>query len=79
MIKKRHSEVNTSSTSHREFQRRKDKTGYKGPRNKNQKDQKIVHNYTTDRIVHLGILIDHFQISELIFKTRSTQDDFHVS
>jgi hypothetical protein len=35
MIKKRQSEVNTSSTSHREFQRRKDKTENKGPRNKN--------------------------------------------
>jgi hypothetical protein len=33
MIKKRQSEVNTSSTSHREFQRRKDKTENKGPRN----------------------------------------------
>jgi hypothetical protein len=42
MIKKRRSEVNTSSTSHSEFQRRKGKSGYKGPRNKNQKDQKIV-------------------------------------
>jgi hypothetical protein len=56
MIKKRQSEVNISSTSHREFQRRKDKTGYKGPRNKNQKDQKIVNNHTRHRIVHLGIL-----------------------
>jgi len=55
MIKKRQSEVNTSSTSHRKFQR-KGKTGYKGPRNKNQKDQKIVQNHTTHRIVHLGIL-----------------------
>jgi hypothetical protein len=36
MIKKRWSEVNTYSTSHREFQRRKGKTENKGPRNKNQ-------------------------------------------
>jgi hypothetical protein len=36
MIKKQRSKVNTSSTSHREFQRRKDKTENKGPRNKNQ-------------------------------------------
>ncbi len=35
-IKKRQSEVNNSSTSHREFQRRKYKTENKGPRNKNQ-------------------------------------------
>jgi hypothetical protein len=34
MIKKRQSEVNVSSASHREFQRRKDKTENKGPRNK---------------------------------------------
>jgi hypothetical protein len=33
MIKKRQSEVNTSSTSHREFQRRKDNRD-EGPRNK---------------------------------------------
>jgi hypothetical protein len=33
-IKKRQSEFNTSSTSHREFRRRKDKTENKGPRNK---------------------------------------------
>jgi hypothetical protein len=37
MIKKRQSKVNTSSTSHREFQRRKDKTENKGPRNIKQK------------------------------------------
>jgi hypothetical protein len=37
MAKKNQSKVNTSSTSHREFQRRKDKTENKGPRNKNQK------------------------------------------
>jgi hypothetical protein len=35
-IKKNQSEVNTSSISHREFQRRKDKAENKGPRNKNQ-------------------------------------------
>ncbi len=33
MIKKRRSEVNTS-TGHRQFQRRKEKTENKGPRNK---------------------------------------------
>jgi hypothetical protein len=32
-IKKRQSEVNTSSTSHREFQRKKEKTENKGPTN----------------------------------------------
>jgi hypothetical protein len=36
-IKKKQSKVNTSSTSHGEFQRMKDKTENKGPRNKNQK------------------------------------------
>jgi hypothetical protein len=41
MLKKEQSKVNTSSTSHREFQRRKDKTENKGPRNKNQKRTKI--------------------------------------
>jgi hypothetical protein len=35
MIKKRQSKVNTSSTSHREFKRRKDKTENKVPRKKN--------------------------------------------
>jgi hypothetical protein len=35
-IKKRQSEVNISSTSHRGFQRRKDKTEKKRPRNKKQ-------------------------------------------
>jgi hypothetical protein len=35
-IKKKQSKVNTSSTSHREFQRSKDKTEYIGPRNENQ-------------------------------------------
>jgi hypothetical protein len=35
-LRKNQSKVNTSSTSHREFHRRKDKTGNKGPRNKNQ-------------------------------------------
>jgi hypothetical protein len=39
-IKKNQSKVNTSSTSHREFQRRKDKTENKGPRNRNQKRTK---------------------------------------
>jgi hypothetical protein len=34
-MKKRQSKVNTSSTSHREFKRRKDKTENKVPRNKN--------------------------------------------
>jgi hypothetical protein len=34
VIKKMQSKVNTSSTSHREFQRRKDKTENQGPRNK---------------------------------------------
>jgi hypothetical protein len=34
IIKKMQSKVNTSSTSHREFQRRKDKTENQGPRNK---------------------------------------------
>jgi hypothetical protein len=33
MIKKRQSTVNISSTSHREFQIRKEKTENKGPRN----------------------------------------------
>jgi len=37
MIKKKKSKGNTSSKSHRGFQRRKDKTENKGPRNKNQK------------------------------------------
>jgi hypothetical protein len=32
--------VDTSSTSHREFQRRKDKTKDKGPRNQEKKTQK---------------------------------------
>jgi hypothetical protein len=36
-LKKRQSEVNTSSTSHREFQRRKNKTEKKRPRNKKTK------------------------------------------
>jgi protein subunit release factor B len=36
-IKKREIEVNTSSTSHREFQRRKDKTEKKRPRKKKKK------------------------------------------
>jgi hypothetical protein len=40
MIKKQPSKVNTSSTSHREFQRRKDKTENKGARNKKQKKNK---------------------------------------
>jgi hypothetical protein len=39
MIKKRQSEVNTS-TSHREFQRKKDKTGNKGPRKQKKKKKK---------------------------------------
>jgi amino acid permease len=39
-IKKNQGKVNTSSTSHREFQRRKDKTENKGPRNRNQKRTK---------------------------------------
>jgi len=42
MIKKQPSKVNTSSTSHREFQRRKDKTENKGARNKKQKKTKAV-------------------------------------
>jgi hypothetical protein len=37
MIKKDQSKINTSSTSHREFQRRKEKTENKGPRNQIQK------------------------------------------
>jgi hypothetical protein len=40
MIGENQSKVNTSSTSHRELQRRKDKTENKGPRNKNQKRSK---------------------------------------
>jgi hypothetical protein len=40
MVKENQSKVNTSPTSHREFQRRKDKTENKGPRNKNQKRSK---------------------------------------
>jgi hypothetical protein len=36
MIKRRQRKVNTSSTSHRESQRRKEKTENKGPRNKKQ-------------------------------------------
>jgi hypothetical protein len=40
MIGKNQSKGNTSSTSHRELQRRKDKTENKGPRNKNQKRSK---------------------------------------
>jgi hypothetical protein len=36
-IKKNQSKLNTSSTSHRRFQRRKDKTESEGPRNKNKK------------------------------------------
>jgi hypothetical protein len=40
MIKKNQSKVNTSSKSHREFQRRKVKTENKGPRNRNQKRTK---------------------------------------
>jgi hypothetical protein len=40
MIKKNQSKVNTSSTSHREFQRRKVKTENKGRRNRNQKRTK---------------------------------------
>jgi hypothetical protein len=39
MIKKRQSEVNTS-TSHREFQRKKDKTGNKGPGKQGKKKHK---------------------------------------
>jgi hypothetical protein len=39
-IKKKQSKVNTSSTSHREFQRRKDKTEFEGPRNENWKRTK---------------------------------------
>jgi hypothetical protein len=34
MIQNRQSKANTSSTSHREFQRREEKTGNKGPKNK---------------------------------------------
>jgi hypothetical protein len=41
MIKRRQSKVNTSSTSHRESQR-KDKTENKGPRNKEKKNTKAV-------------------------------------
>jgi hypothetical protein len=37
MIKEKKREVNTSSTSHRGFQRRKDKTEKKGPRNQKKK------------------------------------------
>jgi hypothetical protein len=40
MIKKMESEVNTSLSSQREFQRRKDKTENKGPRSKKEKTQK---------------------------------------
>jgi hypothetical protein len=42
MIKRRQSKVNTSSTSHREFQRRKDKTESKGPRNQKKLNMKAV-------------------------------------
>jgi hypothetical protein len=34
MIQNRQSKANTSSTSHREFQRREEKTAKKGPKNK---------------------------------------------
>jgi hypothetical protein len=40
MIKKNQSKVNASSTSHREFKRRKVKTENEGPRNRNQKRTK---------------------------------------
>jgi len=39
MIKEKR-EVNTSSTSHRGFQRRKDKTENRGPRNRKKKKKK---------------------------------------
>jgi hypothetical protein len=39
MIKEKKREVNTSSTSHREFQRMKDKTENKGPRNQKKKEK----------------------------------------
>jgi hypothetical protein len=48
-IKKRQTKVNTSSTSHREFQRKKDKTENKGRRNKN--NMKAV--WTTVPVSHL--------------------------
>jgi len=40
MIKEKKREVNTSSTSHRGFQRRKDKTENRGPRNRKKKKKK---------------------------------------
>jgi hypothetical protein len=39
-LRKSKARFNTSSTSHREIQRRKDKTEYEGPRNENQKRTK---------------------------------------
>jgi hypothetical protein len=52
MIKEKKREVNTSSTSHRGFQRMKDKTENKGPRNqKKKKNTKAVR--TTVPVSHL--------------------------
>jgi hypothetical protein len=44
MTKKKKRKVNTSSTSHREFQRRKDKTENKGPRNQEKKHESSMNN-----------------------------------
>ncbi len=51
-IQKKQSKVNTSSTSHREFQRSKEKTENKWPRNKNQKN-KIKHESSMNSSVSL--------------------------
>jgi hypothetical protein len=54
-IKKQRSNINTSSTSHQEFQRRKDKIEKKGPRNKNQKTtkHKIKHECSVNNSANL--------------------------
>jgi hypothetical protein len=44
MIKEKKREVNTSSTSHRGFQRMKDKTENKGPRNQEKKHESSMNN-----------------------------------
>jgi hypothetical protein len=55
MIKKRLSQVNTSSTRHREFQRRKDKTENKEPRIEN----KIKYKSSMNNSARGGENMDH--------------------
>jgi hypothetical protein len=51
MIKEKR-EVNTSSTSHRGFQRRKDKTENRGPRNRKKKKKNTKAVRTMGRLSH---------------------------